>query len=427
MRKSSLILLLAMAFVLTTVVSGFSTTVIDGPCTELCEKCWGYNLYIDNRYECDVPGQGETGEGCPPCPTFDYESALGYCGSNGGVTAACPDGSYYNAAGIIMKVCDCPDVTFSTTESYGIKLEIMSPASGVYFTNYNNSGSPYGSCLEDSCGSSAQTTTNGSYIYVSALGDTTNEATFCPEPCDGTPYALAYEPLIGTDVLFDTATHGPTGGDECCLDCTGNLTTAVQTTCVLPFMWAASPYIMIDIPTLVWDPKVIAKGDVVEVKVTILGEPGDEVCTTCNDLCSCIVKIGIFGCPTTPPASECRTCFPYFTSLAELEWWSGFALTNSGSSDADVAMTFYAGGSYVTVNLEVPARSVLVKALSQLDLSSLADKGAIYAQAVSTVPYMDGTRAASISGFAIMGDGAQAYGYLSKDGACGCCSGCYYY
>jgi hypothetical protein len=44
MRKSSLILLLAMAFVLTTVVTGFSSTVIDGPCKELCAKCWDYDI-----------------------------------------------------------------------------------------------------------------------------------------------------------------------------------------------------------------------------------------------------------------------------------------------------------------------------------------------------------------------------------------------
>ncbi|HDS16231.1 MAG TPA: hypothetical protein ENN66_06395, partial [Proteobacteria bacterium] len=119
MRKSSLILLLAMAFVLTTVVSGFSSSVIDGPCKELCTKHWGYNLYIDSKYECGVPTQDDPGNiGCPECPLFDYESSEGYCTSE-------YTGSYYNAAGIVFKVCDCPDVTFSTTKSYGIKLEIM--------------------------------------------------------------------------------------------------------------------------------------------------------------------------------------------------------------------------------------------------------------------------------------------------------------
>jgi hypothetical protein len=407
MRKSSLILLLAMAFVLATVVSGFSTTVIDGPCKELCDKYWGYNLYIDSTYECDTPTQANPNAvGCPPCPLFDYESALGYCGSNSGEY-------YYNAAGIILKVCDCPDVTFQVGVNYGIKLEIVSPASGVYFSNSNASGSAYANCMQ-TCGAGSP------YIYVTPVGDTTNEAGFCPAPCDATAYAFAYESMSGS--LFDVANNT----DECCLDCIAPLSKAVQSTCQMPFMAAQSPYIMIDIPTLVWDPKVIADGDEVSIKVTITGEPGEEVCTTCNDLCSCIVKIGIFGCPTVAPAAECNLCFPYFTSLGATGWWSGFALTNSGSSAADVAVTFTADGTSVTVDIPVPANSVVVKSLGQLaELDALANAGAIYAQAVGTVPTADGgTTAASISGFAIMGDGYQAYGYLSKEGLCGCCSTC---
>ena len=413
MRKSSLILLLAMAFVLATVVTGFSSTVIDGPCKELCTKCWDYDLDI-KMYDCAAPDQGEAGVDCI-CPTFDFESSAGYCGENAAADSACPNGYWNNAPGVVFKVCDCPDVTFSTTEMYGIKIEILKPASGVYFTNQNLSSANSSSCLEDTCGAAPS-------IYVTALGDTTNEATFCPVSCDGTPYEMGYEAIAG--VLYDDAIHGPASGEECCLDCIGNLTKAIQTTCQMAFMAAGSPYVMIDVPTFVWDPKIISEGDEVEIKITITGEPGEEVCTTCNDLCSCIVKVGIFGCPADAPAAECNTCFPYFTSLDESAWWSGFALTNSGSDDANVAMTFTAGGTSVTVDLVVDAYSVSVNSLSQLNLGDLAGKGAIYAQAVSTVPSGDGTEAAMISGFAIMGDGAQAYGYLSKDGECGCCEGC---
>ena len=35
-----------------------------------------------------------------------------------------------------------------------------------------------------------------------------------------------------------------------------------------------SPYLMIDMPTFVWDPKIMTAGDVVEVKITIVGEDG---------------------------------------------------------------------------------------------------------------------------------------------------------
>ena len=406
MRKSSLILLLAMAFVLTTVATGFSSSVVDGPCKELC-KTWGYNLHLKSAYSCDEPYQGTAT--CPPCPQFDYESALGYCGSNGG------GDNYYNAAGVIFKVCDCPDVTFDINKSYGIKIEIVEPATGVYFVNRNDSGAAYASCATG-CPNGDQN------IYVSSLGDTNDESRFCPNPCDGTPFAMGYVPLNSSEVLFDSSIHDKTDGTECCLDCVGNLAKSVKTDCLQPFMFTASPYIMIDIPTMVWDPKIMADGDEVVIKVTIFGEGDQSVCPTCNDLCNCTIKIGEFGCPKATVADACTTCFPYFPALDDT-WWAGFVLTNAGSDNADVKMTFTAGGVDVTINETVSAHSVLVKGLSEYDLSALDGKGGIYAQAVSTVPLANGgTKAAMVTGLTIMGDSVGAYGYLTKDGACGCCS-----
>jgi len=409
MRKSSLILLLAMAFVLTTAAAGFSRgSVVDGPCKEPC-KTWGYNLFIDDNYKASTPYQGTANY--DPCPQFDYESAKGYCGANGG------GDNYYNAAGVVFKVCDCPDVTFDVTKSYGIKIEIVEPATGVYFTNGNDSGAAY-NCNMEGCATAP--TQN---IYVSSLGDTTDETKFCPNPCDGTPFVMGYVPLSASEVLFNPSIHDKTDGSECCLDCIGNLAKSIKTNCLQSFMFGASPYIMIDVPTMVWDPKIISKGTNVVIKVTIIGEAGNSVCPTCNDLCSCTIKVGEFGCPSAVKPTECHTCFPYFTSLDDAAWWSGFALTNSGNLEANVAMTFTAGGTSVAVSLTVPANTVLVKALSELDLSALSGKGPIYAMAVSTNVSGEITTAASINGFAIMGDNAQAYGYLAKDGMkCGCSS-----
>ena len=413
MRKSSLILLLAMAFVLTTVAAGFSSSIVEGPCKEIC-KDWNYGLKLDLTYDCEQPYQGTAT--CPPCPQFDYESARGYCTT----TSSSDSVSNYNAHGIIFKVCDCPDPDFDITKSYGIRIEIVEPATGVYFTNSNTSGGDYGCAT--GCANGTQN------IYVSALGNTTDESRFCPMPCDGTPFVMGYAPVNSGKVLFDPATHDkqpdPVTGDreECCLDCVGNLAKSVQTDCLQPFMISASPYIMIDVPTMVWDPKIIAEGDEVVIKVIITGETGASVCPTCNDLCDCTVKVGEFGCPKSQPAKKCYTCFPYFTSLDDAGWWSGFALTNASSSDATVVMKFYAGGDMASISFTVPANSVDVKALSQIpELADLAGKGAMYATAVSGIPLPDGgTYAPKMSGFAIMGDGAQAYGYLSKYGDCGC-------
>ncbi|MCD6269617.1 MAG: hypothetical protein J7J71_05715 [Deltaproteobacteria bacterium] len=419
MRKSSLILLLAMAFVLTTVAAGFSSSIVDGPCKEIC-KDWHYGLQLDLTYDCNTPYQGTAT--CPPCPQFDYESARGYC-----TTMASPGSvSEYNAHGIIMKVCDCPDPNFDITKSYGIRIEIVEPATGVYFTNSNTSGADY-TCATG-CANGIQN------IYVSAIGDTTDESRFCPYPCvatapaaAATAFVMAYEPVNSGKVLFDPATHDkqpdPVTGDreECCLDCIGNLAKSIQTTCVQPFMVANSPYLMIDVPTMVWDPKIIAEGDEVVLKVIITGETDAAVCPTCNDLCDCTVKVGIFGCEKAIPASKCYTCFPYLTAVDDEAWWAGLALTNAGSR-ADVVIEFYAGGESVSVNIPLLANSVTVYALSQIsELSALAGKGPIYAQAISTVPTTSGgTIAAQVTGFAIMGDGTQAYGYLTKCGLCGC-------
>jgi len=410
MKNITAVLILSLAFALATVTASFSRVNVDeGPCKMPC-KSWGYNLHINDKYVCNNPYQGSIT--CPPCPEFDYESAWGYCTTpnRGGV-------SNYNAHGIVFKVCDCPDVVFDINKSYGIKIDILEPATGVYFTNGNDSGGAYASCV------AGCPDVSGQNIYVSSLGDTADETRFCPNPCNGTPFTMGYVPLLDSEILFDAAVHDKTDGSKCCLDCIGNLAKGIKTTCLQPFMLSASPYIMIDIPTMVWDPKIISRGDNVIIKVTITGEAGTEVCSACNDLCSCTVMVGIFGCgdELRVAAKKCITCFPYFTGLDDAAWWAGFALTNSGYQDADVKITFTAGGKDVPVHLKVPARSVLVKSLSELDIAVLAGKGPIFAVAESTVPQGEGTIAAHISGFAIMGDNNQAYGYRAGNGEdCGC-------
>ena len=414
MRKSSLILLLAVAFVLTTVASGFAT-VTDGPCQEPC-KSWRNMLKIA---EYQAPEGQETG---PQCPLIDYEGADGYCSGNGA-------SDYYNAQGILFKVCDCPDVEFDAATSYGIKIEILEPTSGgVYFADTNLSASDYDglaapytlvtapACTGDSTRGIVVTSYCDAAVGDAASCDNNSIDDLCTQTADATPYEMGYVALDGKN-LYDATSTG-----ECSPASFTNLASAIQTACYYPFMQKDLPYVLIDMPAMVWDPNVVKTGDKIVVRVTITGEGGTSVCPSCKDLCSCTVQVGVIGCDAAP-ASECYTCFPYFTSLDDAAWWSGFALTNSGHDEATVAMTFTAGGTSVPVTLTVPAQSVLVKALSELDLTALSGKGPIYAMAVSTVPSGEGTLAAQINGFAIMGDNTQAYGYLARDGQyCGCAS-----
>lgn len=426
MRKSSLILLLAMAFVLTTVAAGFSDdTVIEGPCTELCEKCWGYELNINSNYDEGGSNQYYSQE-ADPCPLFDFESSIGYCGHNQSscrIDETTAVDGYYNAPGVVFKVCGCddPPVTFEVGHSYGIKIEIIDPTpSGVYFTDQNIGDSNVSLMSNDTCDQIA--CGDGPAIYVAPLGDTTENETFCPEPCDATIYKMTYEPLNDGKELYNV---GEGGAEECCLDCIGNLARAVRTSCVLPFMVAQSPYILIDLPTMVWDPKNITDGDEVVIRITIFdGETNEEVCTACADLCSCVVKVGVFGCPTSPQSDSCNFCLPYFTDLDQEGWWSGFALTNSSSSDAVAEVTFYAGGTSEMVTIGVPGNSVVTRSLAALSLTTLEGKGGLFAEVKAYRVSGENRYEASMSGFAIMGDGSQAYGYLSKAGYCGCDEEC---
>ena len=151
MRKSSLILLLAMAFVLTTVVAGFC---VENEVGEPCKTCdgkngWTYGLEIDYQ-ECSI---SQTVSGCP-CPTFDYEKGSeaggGYCDTQ-------------DVLGVIFKVCDCEQAaSIVTSKDYAIRLTIMEPASGVYWTanNLHNDSFSYDgvtsidsvdTCVDDGC------------------------------------------------------------------------------------------------------------------------------------------------------------------------------------------------------------------------------------------------------------------------------------
>ncbi|MEA3348687.1 MAG: hypothetical protein U9Q39_06475 [Pseudomonadota bacterium] len=444
MRKSSLILLLAMAFVLTTVVSGFSASVTE-PCHE-CAKGWTYGLKIAYQ-PCSAPVQGSTDTTCQ-CGFFDYEmgsqnrdaycSCMALAGGDGIVTPAeaeaCCDRSQWggycptqHVNGVVLKVCDCEEFSsFSSTDSYSLKIEIIE-GDGVYFTDSNISFNKMKSVLslndtrtyecadrafDGTCGAPI---TRTNYVYVSSHAESTSPTTaYCLEPCpDATPWALTYAPINPpgvTQILYPNCSQRTL--QDCCFECEEEFMVTAVKTCKATFFQAGLPVLLIDLPTMVYTPADggASLGDLVRVKVTIVGDgtgEGGDVCIDCQDLCSCIVELGTFtACPCD---GDCVYCLPYMAPL-ESSWWTGIAFTNANPLAAvTVNITFRAAGKSVVVYQTIPKGSVLA-----VPLADYAD------QLVSldpTAPLFASARGADRI-TVIMGDynGSQAYGYQAKCG-----------
>ncbi len=421
MRKSSLILLLAMAFVLTTVVSGFSASVTE-PCKE-CAKGWTYGLQIAYT-PCGSPSQANPDPADCQCGFFDYElGSQGHCND-----LICElDGGYcatQNVNGVVLKVCDCEDYSeFSSKDEYSIKIEIIE-GDGVYFTNGNSSAAKLldtnGDGVPDTpmynCGFDVESCVagDGDYVFVSSHKQSTKTTAYCLNPCPkATPVALSYAPVDPTQKFYTMCSQDIL--DDCCFECEPEyMVTAIQT-CKAKILDIDEPVLLIDIPTFVYTPQVAKIGDTVKIKVTLVGgNEGGDVCVDCKELCSCIVEIGTFT--SCPCVHGCTYCLPYLTSL-DSSWWSGFAFTNASKTKAATAtITFTAGNKSAVVYQSVPKGTVLTTALS-----AYADQLGAFDPAESIFANVTGIDQV----FVIMGDNEQAYGYLGKFGNCSdCCTDC---
>ncbi len=430
MRKSSLILLLAMAFVLTTVVSGFSASVTE-PCHE-CAKGWTYGLKIAYS-PCSTPKQGTTETTCE-CGFFDYEMGSqnrdAYCDCQGTAQGCCLDhrwGGYcptQHVNGVVLKVCDCEEFSsFASTDSYSLKLEIIE-GDGVYFTDsnisvnklhYNALGNVipndrYYDCgLRGICGTPI---TGNSYVYVSSHAESTSPTTaYCLEPCpDATPWALTYEPIDPpgvTQKLYPVCRQDVL--QDCCFECEEEWMVTAVKTCKARFFQAGLPVLLIDLPTMVYTPADggAKLGDLVRVKVTIVGDgsgEGGDVCVDCYDLCSCIVELGTFT--SCPCVGNCIYCLPYMAPI-ESEWWTGIAFTNTNPRLPSTAnITFRAAGKKVVVYQTIPGGSVL-----PVELSAYADQLLAGGLDLTEPLFADVSGADRV--MVIMGTDVQSYGYLA--------------
>ncbi len=177
----------------------------------------------------------------------------------------------------------------------------------------------------------------------------------------------------------------------------------------------ALPYIELDIPTMAYDPDLVKKCTGVYVRV-ILGDPQDSICIECaNDImCECIVFVGTLGCDCDAPDPNCNMCFPYMVGAGDSDWWGGIAITNTSGTAGTATFTVYAEGDTATFTRTVPAQSV--------DAFTLADHAADLAGLNSSArTYIEVEATFTMDGFALLGDGTQAQGYLPRAGDCGMC------
>ena len=411
MRKSSLILLLAMAFVLTTVVAAFSADSI-------CKKCefkdktghgWDYGLEI-SWVNCDTEKQGVT---CP-CPTFDYE--LGSAQDNT-MADFCAGGycATQSVNGVLMKLCDCEAVIngeVDPTKPYALRLTIMSPASGVYWTdrNWTNPANPH-SCSVDCDGNAIQTADGDKFVYVSSheVSDPAQISDYCIGSCPATngDFALTYRSATpGQDFVTQNCEK------DCCFTCDNNAVKSIKT-CDAVFVTAKNPLLLIDMPELIWDPADpnVHLGDKVTVLVELIGECG-EICTSSKVYCQCTVDVGTFT--ECAKDTSCELCLPYMLGLGFGDnWWTGIAVTNANPDlAADVTITYVADGVTLEQKLTVPKMTVKSFMLNSVPgLDTLPAGKPIYAQAKSTV---------GVNAFVMIGNGLEAQGYLGVYGDC-CC------
>jgi hypothetical protein len=210
--------------------------------------------------------------GSETCMPFDNESGEGYC--TGGLV------NHTNNNMIIYRADD----NF-VDDAYNITLTILVNGTtgdhGVYFSN--------------------------DPVYYAAY-DNEDDA------CD-------YEDETGT-ALNAAAGVDPAGYPECDVPL-GSRPTTLTTTATNLFT-GNEDYLVVDIPTLVYDLDEVADGDQVEVEVTLTKAPCGELFTDTW----CIGEI-VNACTVVDPAGPSdELLYPYFTNMTGDSWWDGIVVDN---------------------------------------------------------------------------------------------------
>ncbi len=259
--------------------------IVNEPC-KVCPS-WQYGLRL--IYETCASTQAS-----PPCPcaTFDYESS----GSFGVL------GGYYigqNVNGVLFHVCDCENINeFVINNSYAIRVTILEPASGVYFTsmNFTNPNNPHTCTL--GCDGSAISVADGEQkIYLSSHPHTGADSDYCVTSCTEPPtdYALDYFSVTPGQTLYNPS--GFEQDQDCCFPCGSNSVTSIET-CSAQFLRAAMPILLIDLPMFTYDFHDISVSIGTSVRVRVSIVEYTEGVTLGRELCSCDILVGTFSIPT---------------------------------------------------------------------------------------------------------------------------------
>ncbi|GBC60203.1 hypothetical protein DENIS_1154 [Desulfonema ishimotonii] len=273
---------------------------------------------------------------------------------------------YCTAANLGRRIVIKRNTAFSASEKFGVRLQIVSPSEvywGAAGVGYNTMATPTCTIASADTLTATATDANGNAVTEFATGGT------CTVTSDQDAKTLTTAFGIGFANETQTA-------------------------------------IYVDMPQLVYT-SAVSEGDTVQVEVSLLKQPCGEIFTTTIDL-------GTFGCQNT--ASD-ALLFPYFTNMADGDgWWDGIVITNLASFDGTATIAVYeADGDRGEQEVAVKANSQYVSLLNTIlgDFSMTATAGS--GQLGDSSAYIMVTTDFNADGFAMMGDGTQAQGYLPRD------------
>ncbi|NCC62331.1 MAG: hypothetical protein EOM12_15630 [Verrucomicrobiae bacterium] len=338
---------------------------------------------------------------------FDYEASASTAALGSSGSWCNPTYDQY----FTFDICKCDELLGGTLRGdtdYVLKAEIITP--GVYFLGDNP--------------------TNPNLV---ALGFYNSQTILCDDVITDGAYSNSTngtEGEFGVRLNLEYALYTNDGGsnvsttawrssgipalptDLCEADFSRQSTFLMSDSFRLP-SWAVlgsdGSYMLIDLPGYFMDPAVVQAGTQIQVKLYLA--EANSVCPNCPPLCECVQTIAYVGC--NPGGGELGIRFPYFVSLNEMAggWWAGMAILNPGAGSVDVTITFKSGLKTAVLNKTLAGGSMEVGMVNNLIASatggaSFPTDGKIF---VDVTP-----NGGAIDGFAMMGDGMQAQGYLPR-------------
>ena len=316
------------------------------------------------------------------CNEFDFDlntAADGYCTF-----------SVANNCKAILHVCDClPDPTaFVQSLDVGIRMTLLVDGvagdHGAYWSAGAAALGPIQVDLAANWAAACALTAHGTATYFGNFGAP-------PLFYDATNALIAPGALIA-----DPTCTVPAASRAVMLEC------AVSPGYIVPAVVppGSGDYWWIDIPPVRIDPALIASGSVVSVKIELLDNSGASLCGGCT-LCECIIPIAQVCCAAAAPATNLT--FPYFA--ANSSYWRGLSVCNLGATAGTATLTLHdPDGDTATATLSVPAGGLATASVDSLSWVGAADvNGRSYIQAVCDFAAL---------GFAMMGNGSEAMGYI---------------